>query len=620
MSTPQYFRAHLREEPTSMGVMFLTAWRKLRNATSELVLGDRNQLGRRIIFLLGVGLANAVAIEGMLFGVAPYAQGSLHCTVAAAIFGLIGTFWKDPRVTQISVLGLGGCIVLSMYPLIGESASTSILAAVSLVSFWTCLFLPIYWNLGIWGLAGGAIYSGGGRLTANTLHVQDPNSYPLVAAVAYMFVPLAIGALLRRDENARHVALEANIQGLSGEREQLRVAFAQKTQELENSRQALVEAERHQTTGRIASGLAHELNNILTPIHGLAELLVQNPHSARTERYAQSILHSAQSASMMTQALLTYTRQGQFDPLVLESSQLFSHLILPELNSMVPSEIQLHTDVASGMHLNVDRRLILQSVWHLMRNAIDAMPQGGVLMLSLHPYQDPRMGELPMTSEDATWARITVADTGEGIHPENLGRVFDPFFTTKTFGVGSGLGLALVHGAITQHGGKISLESEPGRGTRIHLDLPVVKGHAAPLDDDPTSLYLPTKASVLVVSPDQDLRDELEELLAEGGFPVHCLEHPEDMLAELPLNSPPSPDPRWKARTWILDAKLAPQGPGPALMPLLQAAEGPRVLVLAQGELREVWEPRVQSDRVTFARPPLRAELLEAFLRPTAPA
>lgn len=610
MPKSDYFNDCLREEQPAVALLFQSSWKSARNALRPLVVGERGHRGRRGVFLMGMLLVSAVTVEGLVVGVAPFARTSLVWMMGASAFGWMGAVLPRRRWQVIAAMGLSSCVVLSLAPHVGHSASTSVLAAVSLISFWCSLFVPVYCNLALWSLATIVIFSAGGALSVNTLNVQDPYSYPVLALLSYMLAPLFIGTLLRRDETARHEILESNIDDIRVEREELRRAYAKRTQEIELSRHAIVEAERTQTTSRIASGLAHELNNILTPIHGLAELLVQNPHSAQTERYARSILHSAQSASMMTQALLTYTHQGQFDPVILESSQVFSHLILPEIKTMIPSDVQLHTNVEPEILLHLDRRLMLQAVWHLLRNSIEAMPKGGVLLLSLTRLSPQKNASVKLRKSEGDWARLSVIDNGCGISQENLASVFDPFFTTKTFGVGAGLGLALVHGAVTKHGGKISMESTVDKGTQFHIDLPIVTGKAVELDEDPTSLYLPVKARVRIASPNPDFRDEVEEDLAEKGWPVDRHESLRGLLQACAQSGGENAGPQ----DWILDAQLCPTGPSSQLCEILRAADGPRVLVVLAPNQVAQWTAVRVPGRVELVSKPLARSTLDLFL------
>jgi signal transduction histidine kinase len=315
--------------------------------------------------------------------------------------------------------------------------------------------------------------------------------------------------------------------------------------ELDASQVQLMHAQKLQTVGTMASGLAHELNNILTPIRGLSELLVVGVGSEQSRRYGQRILDAAVAAAQITGSLLTYTRQGTFAPVRSDLGELLKQQILPVLGQALPSEIRLETRLAPHVSADVDRVLFQQAITNLVLNAVDAMPTGGTLTVDLSrhadrpepppaspprspapegsandPRREPR-DDLRRTAEthEVEWfARIEVRDTGAGIPPEHLGRVFEPFFTTKRVGSGQGLGLPAVQGIVERHGGRIEVVSIVGEGSTFSIFLPMPE--VVDTGSSPTWPALKRRegaAVVLVVSEDSDTRDELEDLVS--GMP-----------------------------------------------------------------------------------------------------
>ncbi|MCA9701046.1 MAG: response regulator, partial [Myxococcales bacterium] len=277
-------------------------------------------------------------------------------------------------------------------------------------------------------------------------------------------------------------------------------------------------AQKLKTVGTMASGLAHELNNILTPIRGHAELIaegVSNPE--QTRRYGQRILDSAAAAASITGALLTYTRQGTFQPVRSNLRQLLQGQILPVLSKSLPGNVRLKVDLARSVSVDVDRVLFQQAIANLVFNAVDAMPQGGEIVIALSTGSRSPTEE-DEDEDDGTQrsAVITVTDTGTGIDDEHIEQIFDPFFTTKAVGSGSGLGLAMVMGTVTRHHGRVLVESVLGKGTTFTILLPL-----AASDDKKDGAHKPwpvlggdSKGPVVVVlTDDQDALDEFEELL-----------------------------------------------------------------------------------------------------------
>lgn len=312
--------------------------------------------------------------------------------------------------------------------------------------------------------------------------------------------------------------------------------------ELDASRDQLMHAQKLQTVGTMASGLAHELNNILTPIRGLSELLVVGVGAEQARRYGQRILDAAVAAAQITGSLLAYTRQGTFAPVRSDLGELLERQILPVLGQTLPSNVRLETNFTGKVSADVDRVLFQQAITNLVLNAVDAMPNGGTLRLELHrhadridprtpqtlevsatrlpspddPARSSRLAAVPSTGGDVEYfARIDVKDTGTGIPPEHLGRIFDPFFTTKRVGSGQGLGLPAVQGIVERHGGRIEVVSVVGEGSTFSVFLPLPE-----LVDEGSSPAWPAlkrkegAAVVLIVSEDADTRDELEDLVS----------------------------------------------------------------------------------------------------------
>ena len=220
-------------------------------------------------------------------------------------------------------------------------------------------------------------------------------------------------------------------------------------------------ADRLATVGRLASGVAHELNEPLGSILGFTQLIEKTP---RMPRSALADLAKVRTAAIhardIIRKLMVFARQTppQYSPvdlngIVEKSAGLWTWRcedagvrVVYELDPKIPSIV-------------VDERQILQLTTNLAVNALQAMTEGGALTLA--------------TSHGRRWVELSVSDTGPGIPPDVLPRIFDPFFTTKDVDQGTGLGLSVVHGIVAAHGGSIRVESKVGRGTRMRVRLPV---------------------------------------------------------------------------------------------------------------------------------------------------
>lgn len=237
----------------------------------------------------------------------------------------------------------------------------------------------------------------------------------------------------------------------------------------ENARleEQLRHADRLATIGRLAAGVAHELNEPLGAILGFAQLTQSNfGIPDQTARDLEKIVKAALRAREIVKKLLIFARQtpAQRAPV--------------DLNRVVKEGLYLLTarcakaGITLGLHLppdlpavEGDANLLQQVVMNLAVNGIQAMPRGGSLRLA--------------TGSDGEFVFLTIEDSGEGMTEEVKRQVFTPFFTTKDVGQGTGLGLAVVHGIVTAHGGQISLDSEAGKGTRVRILLPKATGPAA---------------------------------------------------------------------------------------------------------------------------------------------
>jgi two-component system cell cycle sensor histidine kinase/response regulator CckA len=231
----------------------------------------------------------------------------------------------------------------------------------------------------------------------------------------------------------------------------------------------LRQSQKMEAVGRLAGGVAHDFNNMLSVINGYAELLlVDMPPDDVKRRGLEEIRRAGARSAELTRQLLAFSRRQLLTPTVLDLRAVLRELE-PMLRGLLGESIRLvtlHAPLAGKVRF--DRSQLEQVLINLAINARDAMPDGGQLSISVEravrAEGDPPCGLV----------RITVADAGIGMDPSTQARVFEPFFTTKAVGEGTGLGLSTVHGIVEQSGGRIYVESEPGRGTTFRIDLPRV--------------------------------------------------------------------------------------------------------------------------------------------------
>ncbi len=243
-----------------------------------------------------------------------------------------------------------------------------------------------------------------------------------------------------------------------------------------------------ESLGVLAGGIAHDFNNILAAIIGLTDLSLQDLEpTSDTYQDLEEALQAAHRAKELVQQILAFSRQtGE------ERSDLFLHIVVREalklLRASLPATIEIidSVDVHSGVVL-ANPTQMHQVIMNYCTNAAHAMREkGGVLEVRLVDVDlDVRAAQAHPKLLPGPYVLLSVHDTGHGMEPRVLNRIFDPFFTTKGPGEGTGMGLAVVHGIVMDHGGAATVESKPGRGTTIYTYLPRVQGRLSETQPEP---------------------------------------------------------------------------------------------------------------------------------------
>ncbi len=274
----------------------------------------------------------------------------------------------------------------------------------------------------------------------------------------------------------------------------------------------LRQSQKMEAVGQLAGGIAHDFNNILTVIIGYANLM-QLETAADDPQLSSvaEILQSAERAANLTKGLLAFSHKqvvnlkpADLNDIVLGLVQILQRLISEDIDLEVRAAPQQLSVIA-------DQGQIEQVLMNLATNARDAMPHGGKLTIAT--AEEEGVGA-------ARWAVVTVTDTGVGMDRSIRDKIFTPFFTTKEVGKGTGLGLAIVYGIVTQHQGRIEVESEPGAGTTFRVLLPRAQapggGTPATTPDAPRG----GTETILLVEDDPAVREVTRSLLAGAGYTV----------------------------------------------------------------------------------------------------
>jgi PAS domain S-box-containing protein len=273
--------------------------------------------------------------------------------------------------------------------------------------------------------------------------------------------------------------------------------------------------------GLLASGVAHDFNNMLAGIMGATELLgIYLPDEPKARKMHQMILDSAFRASNLTKQLLALSRQSDK-----VSTVISVHDIIEESLSLLRSSLDRRIAIEVSLDANQntvvgDPSLIQNSLLNLCINASHAMPNGGVLKVSTQEVQIDELFCQSSTFNLLTgkYIKLEVRDTGCGIPQEDLTRIFDPFFTTKAKGEGTGLGLSTVYGTIQQHNGAINVYSEVGKGTVFQILLPVTTKEE-PVDKDLPEV-ISGSGCILVVDDEEIMRVTARIILENLGYTV----------------------------------------------------------------------------------------------------
>ena len=288
--------------------------------------------------------------------------------------------------------------------------------------------------------------------------------------------------------------------------------------------QQFVQAQKMESIGRLAGGIAHDFNNLLTAIKGNLEL-------ALSEIRADDPLHEfltgadkgADSATSLTRQLLAFSRKQVIAPRVINLNDVVAR-VRTLLSRLIGEDIRLEEFTARNLGaVRLDPSQAEQILINLAVNARDAMPRGGCLTIETgnvvldeeyalsHPYVTP-----------GRYVMLAVTDTGSGMSADVRAKLFEPFFTTKESGRGTGLGLAMVYGAVKQNGGHIEVYSEPEHGAAFKIYLPVVNELAEPAPEPRDDLRPRGSEAILLVEDDERVRVVASRMLERLGYTVHA--------------------------------------------------------------------------------------------------
>ena len=285
----------------------------------------------------------------------------------------------------------------------------------------------------------------------------------------------------------------------------------------------LVQSQKLESLGRLAGGIAHDFNNLLTVIKGyLAIALAGLEANDPVVGDLRAVDRAADSAAALTRQLLAVSRRQLIAPITLDLNAVV-HRVQAMLERILGEDVALVVATAPDVRpVRFDPAQAEQVLLNLAVNARDAMPRGGRLTIETANVRlDPDYVRAHAGPPPGDYVLLAVSDSGVGMSPEVRAHAFEPFFTTKDVGKGSGLGLAMIHGAVTQNGGRIELYSEPGHGTTFKIYLPVTTEPVAARAAQHDAGAARGRETVLVVEDDDDVRRLSRRLLESLGYQVH---------------------------------------------------------------------------------------------------
>jgi two-component system, cell cycle sensor histidine kinase and response regulator CckA len=317
------------------------------------------------------------------------------------------------------------------------------------------------------------------------------------------------------------------------------VVTVQDLTDLKRTEERLRRAQRMEAVGRLAGGVAHEVNNMMTIILGFSDLLSRGLKAPdHRQREVEEIRKAAMRAARITTQLLTFSRQQVLQPTDLRLKQVVEEMV-PVLRLMLPANVKVETLLAPlDAVVRADRSQMEQVLINLAFNARDAMASGGTIKISTEARRlDEAAGQrlIGIPIPPGRYGLVSVEDTGHGMDQTTLAQVFEPFFTTKAAGLGTGLGLSTVYGIVKQSGGYVWVESDPGAGTRFTVCLPEVRGERAEsAEESREEPVAPGKGGTVLILEDEDgVRELAARLLTERGYRVVSARNGSEALAAI---------------------------------------------------------------------------------------
>jgi signal transduction histidine kinase len=521
--------------------------RCLRLFFSAPVLGNEDETRRARLLS---GYVNMILVAMPLVAVsipfAPIPQGPSYWVIAVTTFAAIGLRVMlhrgkiDPVAWLIVALGLlATTAALASRGSILSAGSSGYLLIVVMAG----LLLGMKGMLAALGTSTVALISIYALESSGAFPVETTGATVVDAVTLCMLMAFAginVAWALEKVTHSLHLARKE-----AEERRQAEESLRREIQRREKAEEQLRQAQKMEAVGRLAGGVAHDFNNLLTVIIGLGDMILMKPElDQKTRSDLEQMRSAAEQAAGVTQQLLAFSRKQVLQARVVNVNEVLTE-IEGMLKRLLGEDVLLETSLFPGLkNVFADQSQLQQVVMNLAVNARDAMPDGGKLFIeTANVFLDEAQAQYHPDVIPGEYVQLVISDTGMGMDEELQSIAFDPFVTTKDLGKGTGLGLATVHGIVTQSGGSLDLSSKLGQGTTFRLLFPVKEGEP-PAIPEPTIVSERANTgneTILLVEDEERIIGLAYRILTQSGYRVIKARQAEEAI-EMCRNIDEDPD------------------------------------------------------------------------------